>query len=112
MLDFLLRPVRSVLGAAEQEVERPIAAPEHEILDTVEALRHTSESIEHHVEVIEGLATSVGPLTESVDRLTDTMRDLVQLLAPMAAAENEVHQAERFFHLRRKPDPAPEPEEP
>ena len=63
----------------------------------------------------------MGPLTSSVDRLNETMRDLVEVLGPLAAAEHEFHraehgaeEAEHFLRLRRRrnvsePD-APTPE--
>ena len=65
---------------------------------------HTADSIERHVEVIETLATSVDPLRASVDRLTDTMQELVAMLAPIAAAEQEVQRAGRFFGRHRHAD--------
>jgi hypothetical protein len=103
VLEFIFRPLRSVLGAVEHEVARstPIEETEQGILDAVNAIQRATDSIERHVEVIEGLATSVGPLTDSVDRLTATMADLVSLLAPMGAAEHEVQRFEGFFGRRR-----------
>jgi hypothetical protein len=101
VLDFLFRPLRSALGTAERDVSAPLAAPERELTDAVEAIRRTTDSIEHHVEVIEALATSVGPLTESVNQLTATMRDLVSLLAPMGEAERGVQRAGRFLGFHR-----------
>lgn len=102
MLDHVLWPIRTVRRAVESEVSTPLEETEHEILDAVDAIHRATDSIERHVEVIDGLASSVGPLTDSVDRLTATMRDLVELLAPMAAAERDVQRAERFFRLRRQ----------
>ena len=101
MLDFLLRPVRSVLGAAEHE----IVAPEHEILDAVGAIHAATESIERHVATIEGLATAVGPLADSVDRLTATMNELVTMLGPLAGAERSIDRVERRFAFRRHHEP-------
>jgi hypothetical protein len=118
MLEFVLRPLRQVLGAGEREVSKPFDDTEHEILDAVEAIQRTSDSIDRHVRVIEGLATSVAPLTESVDRLTATVADLVTMLAPLAGAEHEVQRAEGLFRFRRHehkaaseagPPPPPEP---
>ena len=71
-----------------EDALKPLEETERETLDAIRAIDNATESIEHHVEVIETLATSVGPLTESVDRLTETMRDLVQMLAPIAGAEH------------------------
>lgn len=108
MFDFVLRPVRSLVKAVNQDALRPLEETEHETLDAVQALERATQSIEHHVEVIESLATSVGPLTASVDRLTDTMQDLVKMLGPIAGAERgvqhaeqEVESAEHFFGFRR-----------
>ena len=116
MFDFVLKPVRSVVRAANQDALRPLVQTEHETLEAVEALERATASIERHVEVIETLATSVGPLTESVDRLTDTMQDLVKMLGPLAGAEHEmqraeqgVEEAEHFLGFRRHKKPA-EPE--
>ena len=108
MFDFVLKPVRSLVRAVNEDALRPLEETEHDTLDAVRVLERATESIEHHVEVIETLATSVGPLTESVDRLTDTMQDLVKILGPLAGAEHEVQraehgvqEAEHFFGFRR-----------
>jgi hypothetical protein len=112
ILDLALRPLRFAARLAENELMAPLEATEHEVLDAVNAIQRATVSIEHHVEVIEGLATSVGPLTDSVNQLTGTMRDLVTMLAPMAAVEHgvkqaghEVERAERFFRLHRHKNP-------
>jgi len=109
VFDFVLRPVRSVVRAVNEDALRPIEQTEHETLEGVQALEHATASIERHVEVIETLATSVGPLTESVDRLTETMQDLVKMLGPLAGVEREVgraehgvQEAEHFFGFRRQ----------
>lgn len=117
MFDFVLKPVRSVVRAVNQDALRPLEETERDTLEGVQALERATASIERHVEVIESLATSVGPLTESVDRLTDTMQDLVKMLGPIAAMEHEmgraehgVQEAEHFFGFRRQKKPAePEP---
>jgi hypothetical protein len=115
MLDFFLRPLRSALGLAEQEISEPIVDTEREILGAVEAIHEATESIERHVEVIESLATSVGPLTESVNQLTSTMNDLVTMLAPMGRAEQGVehasHEVRHFLRFRRHRS-APPPDGP
>jgi hypothetical protein len=118
MLDFFFKPLRSIVGAAEQEVEtlEPIEDTEREILGAVKALERTTDSLEHHVEVIEQLATVVDPLTDSVIALNATMVDLVRVLAPLAAAEREVGKIEHFFgrrhHSQPAAPPAPPPTEP
>jgi uncharacterized protein YoxC len=108
VFDFVVRPVRSVARALNQDALRPLEETERETLDAIRAIDRATESIEHHVEVIETLATSVAPLTESVERLNQTVRDLVEVLAPLAAAEHEVQRAERgaeqvehFLRFRR-----------
>jgi hypothetical protein len=116
VFDFVLKPVRSVVRAMDQDALRPLEETKRETLEAVKALERVTESMEHHVEVIETLATSVGPLTESVDRLTDTMQDLVKMLGPIAGAEHEmqraelgVEEAEHFLGFRRHRKPV-EPE--
>ena len=111
MLDLFFRPLRSALGVAEQEMERPIVDAEHEILDAVRALHRVAESVERHVEVIEGLATSIDPLKKSVNDLTATMQELVTMIAPMGKAELGVEHAteevRHFLGFRRHKDAAP-----
>jgi len=94
VLDFATRPIRALLGSAEQDVVQPLQETreiEGHILEAVEAIHSATASIEQHVAVIETLATSVGPLTSSV-----------VLLAPMAQAEREVHRVEGFFGRRHR----------
>jgi uncharacterized protein YoxC len=115
MLDFVTRPIRSVLGVAEREIVEPVHETreiEGHILEAVEAIHHATTSIEKHVAVIDTLADSVAPLGASVDRLTDTMQDLVKLLAPMAGAERGVQRAEHFFSRHRHKEPPSQPENP
>jgi hypothetical protein len=113
VFDFVLRPVRSVARAVNQDALQPLEETERETLEAVKAIDRATESIEHHVEVIETLATSVGPLTESVDRLNETVRDLVAVLAPLAAAEHGIEHAEadaqrveHFLRFRRHREPS------
>jgi uncharacterized protein YoxC len=117
VFDFVLKPVRSVVRALNEDTVKPLEQTERETLDAVKAIDRATASIEHHVEVIETLATSVGPLTTSVDRLTETMRELVEVLGPLAAAEREFHRAEHdaeraehflgFRRHRKAPEPDP-----
>ena len=100
VLEFVIRPIRSVLGVSEHDVVEAVHEArdiEANMLDAVHAIEHATASIEHNVEVIETLATSVDPLRASVDRLTDTMQQLVAMMAPMGAAEHEAHRIGRFF---------------
>ncbi|HEY2004840.1 MAG TPA: hypothetical protein VGG87_00255 [Solirubrobacteraceae bacterium] len=104
MLDFFFDQIRSVLGGAEHDVVEPLRETrdiEANILGAVRAIENATESVEHHVAVIETLATSVDPLRASVDRLTDTMQELVAMMAPMAAAEHEMHRVGRMFGRHR-----------
>ena len=111
MLDFLDDlPIRSLLGETEHDVVdslRETRDIEANMLDAVQAIEKASASIERHVQVIETLATSVDPLRASVDRLTDTMQDLVAILAPMGAAEQDVERIGRFFGRHRHDEPPP-----
>lgn len=108
MLDFFIRPIRSVLGGAERDVAESLHETrdiEANMLGAVRAIENATESIEKHVAVIETLATSVDPLRASVDRLTDTMQELVAMMAPMATAEQEIHRVGRFFGRHHHDDP-------
>ena len=107
MLEFVIRPIRSVLGVTEQHVVESVDEVldiEVNMLDAVRAIEHATASIEDHVEVIETLATSVDPFRASVDRLTDTMQQLVVMLAPIAAAEQEAHRIGRFLGRHHRDD--------
>jgi len=109
MLEFVVRPLRSILGVAEHEMASPLADTEREVVEAVNAIRRATESIERHVEVIEGLATAIGPLTESVNQLTRTLADVTALMAPIESAEHEVDRVKQFFGLRRREKPAEPP---
>ena len=111
MFDFLIRPIRSVLGGAERDAVESLHETrdiEANMLGAVRAIENATDSIEKHVAVIETLATSVDPLRASVDRLTDTMQDLVAMMAPIATAESEMHRAGRFFGRHRHDEPPAE----
>jgi methyl-accepting chemotaxis protein len=108
MLDFFIRPIRSMLGSAERDVAESVHETrdiEANMLGAVRAIEGATESIEKHVAVIETLATSVDPLRASVDRLTDTMQELVAMMAPMATAEHEIHRVGRLFGRHHPEDP-------
>jgi methyl-accepting chemotaxis protein len=105
--EFVIRPIRSVLGMTEREVVdsvHEVRDIEANMLDAVRAIENAAASIEHHVEVIETLATSVDPLRASVDRLTDTMQELVVMLAPVATVERDVHRIGHLFGRRHHDD--------
>src|SRR4051794_41532531 len=100
MFDFLTAPIRTVLGVTEREVAESVREThdiEANVLGAVRAIENATASIEQHVAVIEGLATSIDPLRASVEALTASMQDIVALMAPMAAAEHEMHRVGRFF---------------
>src|SRR4051812_6269559 len=110
MLDFLTDPIRSVLGVSERQVVEMVHGTrdvETNILGAVQAIENATASIEQHVAVIEGLATSIDPLRESVEGLTAAMQDIVVLMAPMAAAEREMHRVSGFFGRHHHDDPPP-----
>src|SRR4051794_50638 len=110
MLDFLTSPIRSVLGVTEHEVFESVRDTrdiEANLLGAVQAIENATASIEQHVAVIEGLATSIDPLRASVEGLTASMQDIVALMAPMAAAEHEVHRVSGFFGRHHHDDPPP-----
>ena len=123
MLDLLLRPLRSVLGAGEEAASKPIEKSERDLGDAVLAIHRVSEAIEREVKAIEELATSVGPLKDSVNQLTGTMNDLVALMVPMSKAGQGVQEAEHgvqhglervenFFGVRREKEVDEGPDEP
>ena len=47
----MLKPVRSVVRAMDQDALRPLEETEHETLEAVKALERVTDSIERHVEV-------------------------------------------------------------
>jgi hypothetical protein len=111
MLGFVSRQVRAALGVAEHDVVAPLEETrdiEGHILEAVDAIHHATASIEQHVAALDTLANSVQPLGSSVDRLTETMNDLVRMMAPMGAAEREVHKVEGFFGRHRNREPPPQ----
>jgi uncharacterized protein YoxC len=114
VLGFLFRPLAAIIRTLDQDAIKPLEETERQTLDAVRVIEEATQSIERHVEVVETLATSVGPLTESVDQLNVIMRDLVDVLAPIAGAEQEVRQAEHeieqaghLFRFRRHEEPGP-----
>lgn len=124
LIGAALSPIRAVLGAAEREAEdvlpvREIEEIQQRVLEGVQAVRSATESIESHVEVLETLATSLPPLTEAVTQLSVQLGEILQVIAPIAAAErgvatlgHDVEKAERFLFRRRHrgedpPPPAP-----
>jgi hypothetical protein len=102
ILGIALRPIRSVIGAAEHEAEvvtpvREIEEIQKQILDGVGAMRRATESIEAHVEVVDTLANTLPTLTAAVQELTEQLAAVVTVLAPLSAAERDVAKVEREF---------------
>jgi hypothetical protein len=123
LVDRALGPIRSALGTAEHEAEHEVerALPvgevegiQKQILEGMNALRHTTESIEAHVAVVETLAAALPPMTDAVTALTVRLGELLEVLAPIAAVERELAGAERdvarathFFKRRQRATEAP-----
>jgi methyl-accepting chemotaxis protein len=108
MLDFLTRPIRSVLGATQQDIARSVRDArdiERNTLDAVEAIERATVSIEKHVASLDTLATSIDPLRDSVDRLSTTLEQVVKLLAPMEAVERDVGRLGHLFGHRHEDKP-------
>jgi hypothetical protein len=124
--DLIGGTVRSVLGAPEHaEADMARAAPlletaglEAKLDDAVAAVREAGASLERHVEVLAALSDSLPPLTESVTQLTEQLRRVMEVTAPLAAAEHELSRLDRLLRRRGTPAapgpetelPAPEPE--
>jgi tetrahydromethanopterin S-methyltransferase subunit E len=110
MLDMVKGTLRSAIGAAEHvesDVEaRSPAAVEAKLDEMIAVMHRTCESAERHVEVVEALAQSLVPLTDSVSKLTDQINLLLQVTAPLAAAERDMSRVEGIFHRRRRPQDA------
>lgn len=98
MLDSVRSVARSAIGAAEHvehEAKTDLEAHSPERVEAkldemIQVLHRTCESAERHVEVVEGLADTLTPLTEAVTRLTEQINVLLQVTAPLAAAERDI----------------------
>jgi hypothetical protein len=113
VLDWAKGAVRSAIGAAEHvevdveadvETHSPVEI-EDKLDEMIAALHRAADSAERHVDVIETLAQSLVPLTESVTRLTNELDQLLEVTAPLLAAEHDVSRVEGFFHRHRHPLP-------
>ena len=98
-LDFVTRPVRSLLGV-ESSALREVGEVEEELKNAVQAIHRAAESMERHVAVIDSLATSVPALTESVNALVRELNGLLAVLAPVAATERDVSRLGHLFGHR------------
>ena len=108
-LDLLTAPLRSLLGASEQDVVK--RSPLHEagelegrLDEAVSALHRAADSMERHVAVVETLAQSVPALTDSVNALVRELNGLLTVVAPIEGAEREVSRVEHFFGRRKRSD--------
>lgn len=109
MLDLVKGTLRSAIGAAEHvesdvEAHSP-AGVEAKLDEMISVMHRTCESAERHVEVVEALAQSLVPLTDSVSKLTDQINLLLQVTAPLAAAERDLTRVQGLFHRRSKDPP-------
>lgn len=119
-LDLLTAPLRSLLGAAEQDVAK--RSPLHEagelerrLEEAASALHRAADSAERHVAVVETLAQSVPALTDSVTALVQELHGLLTVLAPIEGAEREISRVEHLFGRRKRSEqitPAGGPGEP
>lgn len=97
MLDFVVKPLSSLLAGARTAVGddlRDAAAEPHRLEERlghlIRAVERSGESVERHIEVIERLSDSVTVLTGQLDAL-------LTVIAPLAAAERDVQRVEGFF---------------
>ena len=107
MLEFATNAARSVLGlidGAEHRVEQLVPG-EGQVHEAVAALTGAAESLDRHVEAIEGLAESLPALTDAVTRLCDQLAAVLELAAPVEAAERKVSGFARLFRRRRHAAP-------
>ena len=74
-------------------------------------VERSAESLERQILVLGALAEALPPLTESVTRLTNQLGSLLEVTAPLAAAEHGVSRMERLFghHPGEQPDPGEQP---
>ena len=101
---FASNAVRSalrLLDGAEHEAEQ-LAPGEERLHEAVGALHRAADSLDRHVEVLEGLAASLPALTEAVVRLSEQLTGLIELAAPLEAAERELSGIGHLFHRRAK----------
>jgi hypothetical protein len=109
-LDLLTRPLRSLLGEAEQtekEVARhsPIGETrelEAKLEAAVHAIHRGTDALESQVQILDALAQSLPPLTEAVTRLTIQIDELLQVTAPLATAERDVSRLEHLLGRHRR----------
>lgn len=114
MLDWARAALRSAIGAAESvevDVEADVTSysptmVEGKMDEAIAAVHRAAQAAERQIEVLDGLAQSLIPLTESVTRLTDQLNGLLELMAPIAAAEHEASRVSGLFH-RHRPPPGP-----
>jgi len=105
MLDFATNAARSVLGqigVVEHRVEH-LTAVEDKLHEAVGALHRTSASLDRHVEAVEALGDSLPALTAAVTHLCEQLTAVLEMAAPVEAAEREVEGGlRRLLHLGRR----------
>jgi hypothetical protein len=119
MFGFVRGALRSALGvehAVQTDVERhsPVEEShriEEKLHEAVDALHRTADVMDRHVAILETLATSLPPLTQSVTKLTDQIGQLLDLGAPLQAAERDISRLGGLFRRRQSnPESPPSPE--
>lgn len=114
-LNLVSRSLRALLGVSEQaETEVMRHTPLHDteeleakLADAIAAIHRAADSLERHIAVLESLADSLPQLTQSVTHLTNQLQDVMQITAPLTAAERELSRMERLFGRRRRGQAAP-----
>ena len=109
MLDWARAALRSAIGAAESvevDVEADVTTysptvVEGKLDEAIAAVHRAAEAAERQIDVLDGLARSLVPLTESVTRLTDQLNALLEVMAPIAAAEHEASRLSGLLHRHR-----------
>lgn len=114
-LDAIGSAVRSVLGVSERaEADVMGGSPVGDVRgldarldEAVSSVERACQSLERHTEVLGALSDSLPALTESVTRLTEELGRVMEVTAPLAAAEREASRLDRL--LRRRPTAAAAP---
>jgi uncharacterized protein YoxC len=105
VLDFATNAARSVLGqigVVDHRIEH-LTEVEDKLHEAVDALHRTAASLDRHVEAVEALGDSLPALTAAVTQLCDQLTAVLELAAPVEAAEHEVEGGlRRLLHLSRR----------
>jgi hypothetical protein len=114
--DFMPGQLRSILGMterSEQEIIRhsPLAETrelELRLAETVAVVARSAESLERQIAVLGTLAEALPPLTEAVTRLSVQLGALLEIAAPLEAAERDVSRLEHRFGHHHSAEPSRE----